>query len=142
MTTVLSSIDDAPYARPVLYQQAYFNDALRLEIDRARSERQALSVIFLSVTEFSRGAAQRLLGFAEQLPSRCFLGLLSSGDYAFGLPGANVFQANAVLDQLLAWLEEFDATAAVMTLVNSEPPVEVPRARRRQGRMGPTLRAA
>ncbi len=141
MTTILP-IEEAPYERPVLYQQAYFNDALRMEIDRARADGQALSVIFLSVAEYSRGAAQRLLGFAEQLPSRCFLGLLSSGDYAFGLPGANVFQANAVLDQLLGWLEEFDASAAVMTLVNSASPAEEPRVRRRQGRMGPTMRAA
>jgi hypothetical protein len=142
MATIPSSEDEARYERPVLYQQAYFNDALRQEIDKARGSGVALSVIFLSVTEFSRGAAQRLLGFAEQLPSRCFLGLLSSGDYAFGLPGANIFQANAVADQLLGWLEDFDANAAVMPLVDALLPVEAPRVRRRQGRMGPTIRAA
>ncbi len=142
MTTTFPIDDEVRYERPVLYQQAYFNDALRIEIDRARTHGQALSVIFLSMAEFSRGAAQRLLGFAEQLPSRCFLGLLSNGDYAFGLPVANVFQAHAVLDQLVCWLEEFEVNAAVMTLVEGAPPVEEPRVRRRQGRIGPTKRAA
>jgi hypothetical protein len=125
------------YEGPVCYQQAYFQFALREEMSRGRESGSPLSIIFLTLPEFSRGSAQRLLGFAEQLPPRCFLGLLTNGDYVFCLPNANVFQANAVSEQLLGWLEDFEAMAAVLVLADGRPQPEAPRERRRQGRMGP-----
>ena len=116
VTTTITGPTAQAFSGPVWYQETYFLDALQQEIDGAKNERSALSIVVLRVAGCSRRAAHTLFAYAEAENGRSFFGLLSNGDYAICMSGRGYTEAARERVTLERLLRSFDVYSGLAVL--------------------------